>query len=258
MKKTLAFIIFLLFLLLAWFSWGWYKSTVACCEKEEIVIVEYGPLIFDCTTKEAITNDGWSERKSKILALRRPNKKLFIVAPYFNNEDESHGMARARNIQKLFTSDLEINDIELGVRAVGDCEKLKEKLLHGARFKWVTRNEDVVEHFDKTLVYYHYDSTQEVPSENISNYFNELANLLKSSKDMVKITGHTDADGDADYNLQLGLDRANEFKSRLVALGINEDQIQVDSKGKSMPISDNDTPEGKQKNRRVEIQIIKN
>ena len=108
MKKTLAFIIFLAFLLLAWLSWDWYKNTVACCPiVEEEVVVTYGPIIFDCATDQPITNELWPDKKMEILALKASGKNLLIIGPYYSGETESQGIARAENVKSLFANDME-------------------------------------------------------------------------------------------------------------------------------------------------------
>ncbi|WP_194765921.1 OmpA family protein [Tamlana sp. I1] len=255
MKKTLAFLLFILFLLLAWFSWGWYKDTVVCCA-EPIVVVEYGPLIFDCATGEVITNDAWPEKKQEILNAKAEGKKLLLVGPYFTGETEQAGLDRAEKVKALFV-ELSEEDIITGARSASDCESTKTNMLHELRYKWVTQNDDVVEHFDKTMVFYKYDSTEEVSSENVLSYFSDLATFLKDSGDRILIVGHTDSDGTSEYNKELGLKRANEYKSHLVKLGVPEDKITVDSKGETMPLKPNADNENKRFNRRVEIQIIK-
>lgn len=255
MKKTLAFLLLLLFLILAWFSWKWYKETVACCGDVAPVSVQYGPLIFDCSNGEVITNDLWPEKKREILAARTDGKKLLLVGPYFGSESEEAGITRAEKVKALFT-ELSSDDIFTAARNGGDCEGTKENMLHELQYKWITRNDDVIEHFDKTMVFYKYDSDEEITNENVVAYFDELAALLKSTGDKIIITGHTDSDGDEAYNMELGLKRAKEHKNHLVGLGVDESQISVDSKGETMPIRPNDTEENKQMNRRVEIQII--
>lgn len=254
MKKTLALLLFLLFLLLAWFSWGWYKDTVACCQETPIA-VQYGPLIFDCDTGEVITNDLWPEKKSEILAARTQGKKLLLVGPYFEGEDESQGIARAEKVKALF-NELSADDIVTMARSAGACEATKKNMLHELEYKWVVRNDDVVEHLDKILVFYKYDSDEEVTNEGVLAYFAELSEFLKTSGDRIMLTGHTDSDGANDYNKDLGLKRANEFKAHLVSLGVDEGKINVQSKGETMPMRPNDTNENKKMNRRVEIQII--
>lgn len=256
MKKTLAFIIFLLFLLLAWLSWSWYKGTVACCEKETATTVKYGPLIFDCNTKKAITNDLWPNKRAEIIGNKKQGKKLLIVAPYFNNENEEIGITRAKNVAKLFQPEIALEQIEFGTRKGGDCKETMINDMHESRYKWVIRNDEIIEHLYETHVFYHYDSDHEVKKANIDAYFTELATFLKESSDKIIITGHTDSDGTDEYNIELGLKRAEEFKSHLTGLGVSEAQIKVASEGKAHPMADNTNLEGRRKNRRVEIKII--
>lgn len=257
MKKTLAFLLFLLFLLLVWLAWGWYRDTVVCCAEEEAPVaeVQYGPLIFDCATGQVITSEGWPEKKLEILAARIAGKKLLLVGPYFGGEDPSEGIARAERVRALFT-ELGPEDIVVESRSGGDCEGSKANMLHELRYRWVTRNEDVIEEFDKTSILYRYDSDQEIVTPAVDAFSTDLAKFLQESGDKVVLTGHTDSDGEADYNLGLGLQRAEEYKKHLMGLGVDESQIEVVSKGETEPVVPNDTPENKQRNRRVTIQII--
>ncbi len=72
---------------------------------------------------------------------------------------------------------------------------------------------------------------------------------------MLHITGHTDATGTATYNQALGMRRAESVKSYFVGQGIPAEMIETSSMGESEPINDNDTPQGRAKNRRTEIFI---
>lgn len=257
MKKLIAFIVFLLFLILVWYSWGWYKDTVECCDEvEEVVSPKYGPLIYECSNNgKVITNELWPEKKKEILAGRKEGKKLLIVSPYFNGENEDLAYLRANNVGLLFEPELTREDVVLYVRASEDCEATKVNLMHETQIKWVTQNGDIMEYFDHTKVYYEFDSTQEVKDKYFKAYFDELTILLEETGKTVTITGHTDSTGTEEYNMNLGMERAIEFKGRLLKRGIPEGQIIVETKGKSMPIASNDTVEGEKQNRRVEIKI---
>lgn len=70
------------------------------------------------------------------------------------------------------------------------------------------------------------------------------------------ISGHTDNFGDENENLMLSKRRSEAVKKYLISKGINEERIQIEYFGESRPIADNSTPEGRKKNRRVEIKII--
>ena len=69
----------------------------------------------------------------------------------------------------------------------------------------------------------------------------------------ITISGHTDADGDADLNHRLSTARAELVKEQLVARGVPTARIRVEGMGADAPISDNLTSKGKAMNRRVEI-----
>lgn len=69
----------------------------------------------------------------------------------------------------------------------------------------------------------------------------------------VFIAGHTDSVGSAAYNLELGMRRAKAVASQLALLGVEQAQIFAVSFGKAVPIADNNTEDGRAKNRRVEF-----
>ena len=69
-----------------------------------------------------------------------------------------------------------------------------------------------------------------------------------------EIDGHTDSDASDEHNQVLSENRANAVKNFLTSQGIMA-EITIKGYGESRPIASNDTPEGKQKNRRVEIVI---
>jgi outer membrane protein OmpA-like peptidoglycan-associated protein len=71
------------------------------------------------------------------------------------------------------------------------------------------------------------------------------------------IVGHTDSQGDEAYNQRLSEDRAESVKSYLVKKGVGEISITAEGKGESEPIADNNTAEGREKNRRVVFSVTK-
>ena len=73
----------------------------------------------------------------------------------------------------------------------------------------------------------------------------------------IRLDGHTDDTGTADYNFQLARRRAGAVRDYLIAAGgIEEARIEQRSFGPTRPIAPNDTAEGRQRNRRVEISVI--
>ncbi len=71
----------------------------------------------------------------------------------------------------------------------------------------------------------------------------------------VVIEGHTDSDGDPAENQQLSVDRALAVGQAIVDEGIESDRLLADGFGDTMPIADNETPEGRAENRRIDFVI---
>lgn len=95
----------------------------------------------------------------------------------------------------------------------------------------------------------------------------ELTKLIKYMKDnpdvKIVLEGHTDFKGEEDYNQNLSEKRSLRVKNKLIAAGISSSRISTVGYGELKPIANNtnpdgsDNPEGRQKNRRVEVKIQK-
>lgn len=84
-----------------------------------------------------------------------------------------------------------------------------------------------------------------------------VADVLTRYPDVkVLIRGHTDNTGTIEGNAKLALDRSVSVGLALVALGVTKDRIEVESVGANEPVASNDTEEGRQQNRRIELRII--
>jgi len=84
-----------------------------------------------------------------------------------------------------------------------------------------------------------------------------LINLLNTRpKLIIALEGHTDAKGQESYNVNLSKNRVNAVKEFLVANGIKEDRIKINYFGENKPKAENETPEGRKINRRVDIYFI--
>jgi OmpA-OmpF porin, OOP family len=82
--------------------------------------------------------------------------------------------------------------------------------------------------------------------------------LLKKDKSLdVSVEGHCDYIGSDQYNQQLSVKRAQAVADYLTGKGVAKDHMKVVGFGRSKPIAPNTTPEGRAKNRRVELHIIK-
>lgn len=87
---------------------------------------------------------------------------------------------------------------------------------------------------------------------------NDLAKLLVQHKTdwKLKLSGHTDNQGDADKNMLLSEKRSKAVKKYLMKKGVPEENILTEWFGQTLPIADNNTAAGRQKNRRVEMKVI--
>lgn len=80
-----------------------------------------------------------------------------------------------------------------------------------------------------------------------------LAAVKNGSAHHITIEGHTDSSGDAAANHELSQHRADAVKQFLVDHGVPADSIDAVGKGADAPIGDNNTPEGRKMNRRVDV-----
>lgn len=85
-----------------------------------------------------------------------------------------------------------------------------------------------------------------------------IVDLLNEKATMeIEISGHTDNIGPDAYNMALSERRAKTVVAYLVRKGIDKNRLEVQFFGETKPIETNETPEGQEKNRRVEFKILK-
>jgi outer membrane protein OmpA-like peptidoglycan-associated protein len=74
----------------------------------------------------------------------------------------------------------------------------------------------------------------------------------------ILIEGHTDSDGTEDFNQKLSERRAKAVADYAASIGVKASRITTVGRGETVPVASNDTAEGKQQNRRVEVAIMAN
>ena len=83
---------------------------------------------------------------------------------------------------------------------------------------------------------------------------NEIVKLMKQHPEIkFSVEGHTDSDGDTQFNQNLSEQRANTVMNELIEQGIDSERMVSKGFGEDVPVTDNGTPEGKANNRRVEF-----
>ena len=85
---------------------------------------------------------------------------------------------------------------------------------------------------------------------------NRVATIIRQQGIPVEISGHTDDVGDDESNRILSERRANAVRDYLLKAGIDSKLLTAHGYGESRPVATNKTPEGRQKNRRVELKFI--
>ncbi|MCP5158385.1 MAG: OmpA family protein [Gammaproteobacteria bacterium] len=86
----------------------------------------------------------------------------------------------------------------------------------------------------------------------------EIARFLKRRRGIrARIVGHTDNKGSESYNLDLSLQRAESVAMFLGAQGIKKRRLLTQGRGEQEPIASNATPEGRQRNRRVDVVLFR-
>ena len=129
-----------------------------------------------------------------------------------------------------------------------------EKDLAGARVERI--GEGIKITFDSGLLFdVNKFDVKPTPRENLVN----LAVILNKYPDtLILIEGHTDSTGPDDYNMTLSQNRANAVAAVLAGQQVDATRFTVIGYGEGQPLYDNETVEGRQGNRRVDIAIMAN
>lgn len=96
----------------------------------------------------------------------------------------------------------------------------------------------------------------ELKPEGLKRLDDLMGTLKDAALDVLIATGHTDSIGSEELNNRLSLERANSVKNYLVGKGLDVTRVRAIGKGKSQPVADNATDEGRSKNRRVDIDVV--
>ncbi|HYC58723.1 MAG TPA: OmpA family protein [Thermoanaerobaculia bacterium] len=111
--------------------------------------------------------------------------------------------------------------------------------------------------FIVTLPGLFFDSAKSVLKPGARNTLTKIAEQLRRDPDAhIEIEGHTDSVGSDSMNQALSEKRAAAVRDFLAARGVPAVRITFSGRGESTPVASNDTPAGRQQNRRVELVIV--
>ena len=106
------------------------------------------------------------------------------------------------------------------------------------------------------LIYFEFNEAKFKPDPQTANSIAPFKTWLdKYPGSMLSVTGHTDLVGTPEYNMELGMRRAQVVNEYLKSQGINANRILTESMGETKPVGSYITREGRAKNRRTEITI---
>ncbi len=208
--------------------------------KPDPVVLVYGK-VMDSKTKQAI---GTSIKVNKLkdnseLAIANSNPTTGdykIILPY----GENYSFMAAKDAYYSISENLDLNDYS----SYKEIEKnlFLTKIEAGSIF----RLNNVFFDFDKFEL-----KAESFPELNrLIQYLNENPNV------QIEIAGHTDNQGGNEYNSNLSKNRAKAVLEYLTANGINSNRLKSFGYGATKPISSNDSEEGRQNNRRVEVKVL--
>ena len=101
-----------------------------------------------------------------------------------------------------------------------------------------------------------FDTDSAVVRPGLYAEIDRVAGVLVNYPDtLIRVEGHTDSRGSEEYNLDLSIRRAESVRSLLLQRNVADSRIEMIGYGETIPVANNDTPEGRQMNRRVEIKV---
>ena len=217
-----------------------------------------------------------SLRRVKQYLSGHPDEALYITGWYDDSEEnktlmDNLGLARAEAMKRhLVASGVPKRQIGTLGSSSMDLTFLGDTLYNGLTFtvkdnipaQSTTVNADTLAAVEARLraapqtLYFDMGSTSIPVSDTLQRYLQDAQNYLLAHPDRsLVLVGHTDAVGSAEKNVTYGQERANFTKRIISDLGIDSTRIKTQSEGEENPIASNDTPAGRSKNRRVEIEI---
>jgi outer membrane protein OmpA-like peptidoglycan-associated protein len=149
-------------------------------------------------------------------------------------------------------------EAEARAKAEAEARRAEAEARERARAEQRAREEAAFVAGYKDVAYFETAKDMPIFGQLNEDSWTNLKNIMDKNPDVnVTISGHTDNVGSAAANMKLSQNRANNIKKMLVEKGIPANRIAAIGKGETEPAESNATPEGRAKNRRIEITIGK-
>lgn len=172
---------------------------------------------------------------------------------YITGTFKSHTCKRATGKFVLYRSKSPFASGEQSVLGHSWRDQFLEDLKQGRKAPEIRELER--QNFKFYPVFFDYDKAE--IKEEFKAYLIEMIRVVNGHSDLrIQVTGHTDSDGSEAYNVDLSQRRAEAIRKFFSENGLDLKKLKIDFKGETQPVETNETPEGKQRNRRVDFQFI--
>lgn len=204
---------------------------------------------------------------------RHPDYDIKAIGYYYESEEvpagsdfENMGLLRAADIAKLLADNgFPRERIQESARILSPPAKPDGEIWRAGTINFtapVNMDEPEasrVEMVDETFVkiYFPYNKGTKQLDADTEKYLKALANEMTQAGTTVAIVGHTDVRGRDAYNMQLGQERADFVKSRLVSYGAPAPGITTSSRGETALERKDNTEEAHRLNRRAELTLTR-
>jgi outer membrane protein OmpA-like peptidoglycan-associated protein len=190
------------------------------------------------------------------------NQILEIRGRYYGSESppgeaENMGLARADYLKAALGDGIDDAKMAMSAFRLGDSLRTRGPYFRGVDLNAITSETPSVKQIeDRAEIRFEYGTDQRIEDPVIDQYLDDVAARVIQSGERIRLVGHTDSRSSPEYNLELGMRRANAIRDLLVSKGVNSSQVEVLSRGETEPVASNTTDAGRALNRRVDLQVI--
>lgn len=238
----------------------WHCRICDCCNGEPAAttVETTGVPLFKWDANQPEPDDKFADWKKDLLAKGGQGDTLLITAWYRAGETDGPklGMGRAEALRAMMMPEMPDSRIHLAAKLVEDALVAGGPALESAGFSWLkmvlAKEEGAIIESDNAVTFlFPFNSTEKDKDPAVDAYLKKLVEKHKATSATFLVVGHTDNVGSDEQNIALGMGRAKAIAKILTNNGIAANRIKVESKGKSEPVADNSTDDGRHQNRRV-------
>lgn len=216
--------------------------------------------LFTCYTVQAQLSGTEDQALLEVVVLDIndvPRNKDIIVFEGQNTKKKFKGITNSHGKFQILIPEGDVYDIKIqGLGEADDYSSIRIDKQDGIIESEIQIKYDPGKVF--TLNDVHFNSGQASLRADSYQALNDLVEILKIKSTMIiEIGGHTDDIGDKENNMSLSDKRAQSVKNYLIKKGISSTRLSAKGYGETKPVAYNSTSEGRQKNRRTEVTIIK-